>query len=79
MNHQAMAHPMPAKRHPFQAPKPEHPRTAHVMPPKAPNSSVGRIRSCVELRRLALLIIPPILDIEPQEESRIACPSPWGR
>src|SRR5580704_17015628 len=43
--HQAAPHVTPANTQPFQAPNPEQPRTAHVMPPSATKSIVGRIRS----------------------------------
>ena len=45
MNHQAAPQVTPANTQPFTAPNPEQPRTAHVMPPKAANSSVGRRKS----------------------------------
>lgn len=56
MNHHAVPQVTPAKMQPFMAPKPEQPRTAHVIAPNAANSSVGRIRSWVKSPRWHLLI-----------------------
>src|ERR1051326_7225546 len=50
MNHQAVPQVTPAKTHPLTAPKPEDPRTAHVMAPRAAKSKVGRMRSCWKSR-----------------------------
>jgi hypothetical protein len=54
MNHHAAPHVTPAKMHPPEPPKPEHPRIAHVIPPKTAKRRVGRTRSCAK-SRLSLL------------------------
>src|SRR3974390_2182436 len=57
MNHQAVPHVTPAKTQPFIAPKPEQPRTAHVIAPRAAKRTVGRIRSCVRSRRPSVITL----------------------
>src|SRR5208283_2479947 len=56
MNHHAAPQVTPANTHPFIPPKPEQPRTAQVMPPRATKRSVGRTRSCIKSRRLLLFM-----------------------
>ena len=75
MNHHAAPQVTPAKRQPLEAPKPEEPRTAHVIAPNAEKRSVGKTKSAARQHRLIVWNRPaPSSNNEPAEKSQAPNP-----